>query len=302
MALLLVVWGSVAAAESKNGFNLDDTLISAKEILSGGPPRDGIPAIDDPKFLPAGKAHHLQLTDPVLGIARNGVAKAYPLAILNLHEVVNDRFNNEDVVITFCPLCGSGMAYSAKISGRTHTFGVSGLLYNSDVLLYDRQTESLWSQLMARAVSGPMKGTRLHSLPLSHTTWQEWQTSHPDTLVLSPETGYARDYSRNPYEEYLQSRSIWFRVSHSSRRYHPKEQVMGVEIDGRFKAYPFVELGKTSGAFNDRFAGQDLRIVFNKEHRNASVADAKGLELPTVVTFWFAWYAFHPRTDVFSAE
>ncbi len=302
MALLLVAWGSVAAAESKNGFNLDDTLIPANEILSGGPPRDGIPAIDDPKFLPADKAHHLQPTDPVLGIARNGAAKAYPLSILNLHEVVNDRFNGEDVVVTFCPLCGSGMAYSAKINGRTHTFGISGLLYNSDVLLYDRQTESLWSQLMARAVSGPMKGTRLNSLPLSHTTWKDWQTRHPDTLALSPETGYARDYSRNPYEEYLHSRSIWFPVSHSSRRYHPKEQVMGVEINDRFKAYPFVELGKTSGAFDDTFAGQDLRIVFNKEHRSASVADANGQELPSVVTFWFAWYAFHPQTDLFTAE
>jgi Protein of unknown function (DUF3179) len=302
MALLLLAWGSAATAESKNGFNLDDTLIPAKEILSGGPPRDGIPAIDEPKFLPAGEARHIQPSDPVLGIVRNRVAKAYPLAILNLHEVVNDRFNDEDVVVTFCPLCGSGMAYSAKIDGRTHTFGVSGLLYNSDVLLYDRQSESLWSQLMAQAVSGPMKGTRLHSLALSHTTWQEWQTSHPDTLALSPETGYARDYSHNPYEEYLRSRSIWFPVGHTSKRYHPKEQVMGVEIDGRFKAYPFVELGKTSGSFDDTFAGQDLRIVFDKEHRSASVADANGRELPGVVTFWFAWYAFHPQTDVFTTD
>ncbi len=302
LALLLFVWGSAATAESKNGFDLDGALIPANEILSGGPPRDGIPAINDPKFLPADNAHHLQPADPVLGIVRNGVAKAYPLSILNLHEVVNDRFNGEGVVITFCPLCGSGMAYSAKIDGRTHTFGVSGLLYNSNVLLYDRQTESLWSQLMAQAVSGPMKGTRLHSLPLSHTTWKEWRTRHPDTLALSPDTGYARDYSRNPYQEYLHSRSIWFPVGHTSKRYHPKEQVMGVEIDGRFKAYPFVELGKTSGMFDDRFAGQDLRIVFDKEHRNASVADANGRELPSVVTFWFAWYAFHPQTDVFTGD
>ena len=302
MAVLLIAWVGTAPAESKNGFDLDGALIPANEILSGGPPRDGIPAIDEPKFLPAGKAHHIQPTDPVLGIARNGVAKAYPLAILNLHEVVNDRFDGENVVVTFCPLCGSGMAYSAKIDGRTYTFGVSGLLYNSDVLLYDRQTESLWSQLMAQAVSGPMKGTRLNSLPLSHTTWQEWQTRHPDTLALSPETGYARDYSRNPYEEYLHSRSIWFPVSHSSRRYHPKEQVMGIEIDGRFKAFPFIELGKTGGAFEDTFAGQALHIVFDKEHRRASIANASGRELPGVVTFWFAWYAFHPQTEVFTAD
>jgi len=302
MALVLALWSNSAAAESKNGFDLNGALIPAKEILSGGPPRDGIPAIDEPKFLPADKAHHIRPSDPVLGIVRNGVAKAYPLSILNLHEVVNDRFNGEDVVITFCPLCGSGMAYSAKIDGDTHTFGVSGLLYNNNVLLYDRETESLWSQLMAQAVSGAMKGTRLNSLPLFHTTWVDWRTRYPHTLALSADTGYARDYSRNPYEEYLHSRAVWFPISHTSRRYHPKEQVMGVEIKGRFKAYPFVELGKTSGAFEDTLAGQDFRVTFDKEHRSASIADRNGRELPSVVTFWFAWYAFHPQTDIFTAE
>ena len=301
-ALLIIVWGNVAAVENLNGFNLNDALIPANEILSGGPPRDGIPAIDDPKFLPANKSHHLQPTDPVLGIARNGIAKAYPISILNRHEIVNDQFNGEEIVITFCPLCGSGMAYSARINGNTHTFGVSGLLYNSDVLLYDRQTESLWSQLMAQAVSGPMKGTRLNSLPLSHTTWQDWTTRHPETLALSPDTGHHRDYSRNPYEDYAHSSSVWFPVSHTSKRYHPKERVMGIEINGHFKAYPFVELGKTSGAFNDTIAGEDLRIVFNREHRSASVVDQKGRELPSVVTFWFAWYAFHPETDVYTTK
>lgn len=301
-ALLLLLGIGAACAESKNGFNLDNALIPAKEIFTGGPPRDGIPAIDHPRFVSADRASFLKERDLVLGMVYKGAAKAYPINILNWHEVVNDRFEGEAVAVTFCPLCGSGMAFSAEIGGISRSFGVSGLLYNSDVLLYDRQTESLWSQLMTQAVSGPMKGQRLKPLPLSHTTWVDWKTRHPDTLVLSIETGYGRNYAHSPYADYIKSPEIMFPVSRTSRRYHPKEQVMGIEIDGRFKAYPFVELAKTAGEFTDTVGGEKLLIRFNREHRAGAVFDSQGGELPSVITFWFSWYAFHPQTDVFPVE
>jgi len=300
--MVLAVSIGEIAAESRNDFNIDQALIPEDEILSGGPPRDGIPAIDNPQFISANQAYVLQSSDAVLGIAYNGIVKAYPIKILNWHEIVNDAFNGEPIVVSFCPLCGSGMAHSAKIDGSTYTFGVSGLLYNSDVLFYDRQTESLWSQLKQQAISGAMKGERLKSLPVSHTTWLDWKTRHPKTLALSMETGYARDYGRSAYDNYANSRKLWFPVKQTNQRYHPKERVLGVDINGAIKAYPFVELGKTSGEFADTLTNQTVRVRFNKEHQTASIFDQQGHELPSVTTFWFAWYAFHPETGVFTLD
>ena len=153
----------------KNGYLLNDALIPADEIHHGGPPRDGIPAIDTPQFVDADAAGFLKPSDRVLGIERNGVRKAYPVAILNWHEIVNDRFADEPLVVTYCPLCGTGIAYLSVSGGVELKFGVSGLLYNSDMLLYDRETESLWSQISRQAISGPMKGRKLKSVPVMHT-------------------------------------------------------------------------------------------------------------------------------------
>ncbi len=162
-------------AQSKNGFNLSGAFIPEEDIHPGGLPRDGIPAIDEPYFIDALAAEFLKPSDRVLGIVRNGIAHAYPVAILNWHEVVNDNFSKEKIVVTYCPLCGTGIAYQASVGGEALTFGVSGLLYNSDMLLYDRQTQSLWSQMLMQAISGPRKGKRLQIIPLEHTSWADWQ-------------------------------------------------------------------------------------------------------------------------------
>ena len=140
-----------AGARTLNGFDLTDTLIPEHLIEAGGPPRDGIPAIDEPLFVDSSRAG-LSDTDRVLGLSFGAVARAYPVRILNWHEIVNDRIADQPVAVTYCPLCGSGMAFDARVGGQITRFGVSGLLYNSDVLLYDRRTGSLWSQIMARAV------------------------------------------------------------------------------------------------------------------------------------------------------
>ena len=160
--LVMVVLTSVpASALQMNGFDLTGASVPIDEIHHGGPPRDGIPSIDQPRFVSAVEADFLKPDDRVLGFHRPGIARAYPISILNWHEVVNDRVGGEPIAVTFCPLCGTGMVFSTRVDGRDLTLGVSGLLYNSDVLLYDRQTESLWSQIMSEAVSGPMKGSRL---------------------------------------------------------------------------------------------------------------------------------------------
>lgn len=302
--LVLLVSGITAATadEIKNGFRLAHALVPAEQILSGGPGRDGIPSIDKPRFVSAQGAGVPGPDDRVLGITHNGISKAYPVTILNWHEIVNDRFRGEPIVVTYCPLCGTGIAYRSKVGGRTLEFGVSGLLYNSDMLLYDRQTESLWSQIRRQAVSGPMKGAKLVPVVLTHTRWQDWQQRHPDTQVLSTDTGYRRDYSRSPYAGYAASRKLYFPVQARDNRYHPKEWVLGVELAGQFKAYPFSELEKAGGVVRDTFAGQQLVVSYDVANKKAGVVDGSGQVLAGVTSFWFAWYAFHPGTSVYTVR
>lgn len=269
------------------------------EIAHGGPPRDGIPALTDPKFVGAAQAGFLKDEDRVLGLAYAGKAKAYPLAILNWHEIVNDRFGGVPVVVTYCPLCYSGMVFEAMIAGRRHHFGVSGLLYNSDVLLYDRQSESLWSQLMAQAVSGPMKARRLTSLPLVNTTWRDWRKRHPDTRVLSRDTGHSRDYDGDPYAPYGQSPELMFPVAFRSKGYHPKERVLGIELDGVARAYPVSELSRGPAEFRDRIGQREVTVRFDDDNVSGQILDAGGKPLPAIQAYWFAWYAFHPETTIY---
>lgn len=290
-----------AGAQSLNGFDLKGASVPAERILAGGPPKDGIPAIDRPQFIPA-QAARLSPEERVLGVAVSGIAKAYPIRILNWHEIVNDRFATEPVVITYCPLCGSGIAFRATVRGKPASFGVSGLLYNSDVLLYDRETNSLWSQIGREAIAGPRKGERLAAVPTSNTTWAEWRTRHPDTQVLSEDTGFRRDYGRDPYAGYASSAALYFDVSATNKRYHPKELVVGVESGGRYKAYPFSELEKAPIPVRDSVGGQAIEVRFDRTHRTAIVRDAEGAERFSLITYWFAWYAFHPETEVYQSR
>jgi hypothetical protein len=306
LALLLALAAallSLAFGRDMNGFDLSDSLVPGDQIHLGGPARDGIPAIDEPRFDSAAKADHLEPGDRVLGLVHNGQARAYPIAIMNWHEVVNDEFAGEPVAITYCPLCGSGVAFAASLDGEPLSLGVSGLLYNSDVLLYDRETESLWSQLLMQAISGPRKGERLRPLPLIHTTWRAWRQEHPGALVLSTDTGHRRDYRSNPYEGYVSDTALYFPVRSESRRYHPKERVLGLEIDGQFKAYPFAELSQVAGGqIRDVLAGRPVQVRFDRDSETARAFDDEGGPLPAVTGFWFAWYAFHPETAVFTAK
>ena len=303
--LLYQLPGIDAVAASKNGFVLDGASIPVREIRSGGPPRDGIPSLDQPRFVPLDEANFMHPKDRVLGVVIDREARAYPIKILNHHELVNDRIGNQNFVVSYCPLCGTGMVFATN-SGKNTTlvFGVSGLLYNSDVLLYDRNTESLWSQMMSVAISGPYKGTKLPLLPSLHTSFEDWKTKYPDSTILSTQTGYRRNYEENPYEEYERTRKLWFRVSHKApRTYHPKEQVLGVEIDGATKAYPFIELSKGGRTtYIDWVAQQKVIIHWDEESRSASIENAQGEVISSTIAYWFAWFTFHPDTEVFKPD
>ena len=299
--LIAVLLSSMATSD--NGFDLSNATIPVNQIMHGGPPKDGIPAISNPKFVNANQAKHVNSDDRIVGINMEGVAKAYPISILNWHEIVNDEINEQHFAITYCPLCGTAVAFDARIDGKVTEFGVSGLLYNSDVLLYDRNTESLWSQISSHAIAGEMVGTKLKRLPISHTSWKDWKNRYPHTLVLSEETGHSRNYARDPYAGYEKSPALYFSVNNRApQTYHPKELVVGIEVDGEFKAYPFVELQKNAkSSFIDELNGKKFTVKWDSENRAVAIFDAHGKEVAGIQGFWFAWFAFHPDTEVFRA-
>jgi hypothetical protein len=189
----------IPAGPGQKPFDVTRHVIRLDEIQAGGPPKNGIPALDHPAFVSASEADRsLKAQEIILGVEFSGVAKAYPVRILNWHEVVNDDVGEQPILISWCPLCGSGLAYDPRADGgHRYTFGVSGLLYQQNLMFFDHETESLWSQLRGGAVAGPLAGKFLRLLPVPMTTWQSWKAEHPQTLVLSFQTGYKRDYSRD---------------------------------------------------------------------------------------------------------
>lgn len=294
--VMVFTWACLALS----GFDTARHSIPLDEIKRGGPPKDGIPALDRPRFLSAREAAgEIKADDRVLGLALNGEAKAYPVSILNWHEVVNDTLGGKAVVVTYCPLCGTGMVFDATVQGERLRFGVSGLLYESDVLLYDRKTESLWSQIKREAVTGPMTGRKLTLLPAMHTTWARWFAAHPGTRVLSRNTGHRRDYGRDPYRSYAENPGqLMFGVSRMSRALPPKATVIGIEAGGQAKAFAFSDLERAAPV-QDSLAGVVFTVHYDPGSRTAHIQDANGKVLPAVVGYWFAWYAFYPDTQVF---
>lgn len=300
----VVVYKYAASAGSSNGFDLSNVTLPREEILHGGPPRDGIPALSDPKMIPPGEAEYLEPTDRIVGVTLKGQSRAYPIAILNWHEIVNDDIDGQRFAVTYCPLCGTAVAFDATIDGTPTDFGVSGLLYNSDVLLYDRDTESLWSQILSQSISGARVGTKLTPIPISHTTWRDWREKHPDTLVLSDDTGHFRDYQRDPYAGYEESRYTYFAVNNEAPdNYHPKEIVVGLGVDDVYKAYPFIELDKQGKSrFSDSVNGTRFNFDWDSENRSITITNTTGQQVAGIQGFWFAWFAFHPDTEVFKAQ
>ncbi len=177
-------------------------LVDVDRIRSGGPPPDGIPAIDNPQFDQANTVDWLSDVEPVLVVDLDGEARAYPVQIMTWHEIVNDTIGNTPVAVSYCPLCNSALAFDRRLDGQTYDFGTSGRLYNSSLVMYDRQTESLWTHFDGRAVVGALTGASLGGLSVQMTSWATFRDAHPTALVLNRNTGFVRDYGRNPYPGY----------------------------------------------------------------------------------------------------
>jgi len=186
--------------------------------------------------------------------------------------------------------------YARKVDGKTYTFGVSGLLYRSNVLMYDHQTESLWLQVKRRAVTGTMIGTRLTTLPSTITTWSKWRKKHPDTTVLSFDTGYSRNYKRDPYEDYYrQRRGMFTSFFKAGPGEEEKEIIAGIEVDDSAKAYP-VSIIRQRGKMTDTIGGKSITITYDDSTEQISVKTGSGEEIEPIVVYWFVWKGIHPET------
>jgi hypothetical protein len=284
------------------GFDLRNATIPTRRIVGGGPPKDGIPALSNPKLIAAHEARYLQPEDRVVGVAIGTAARAYPLRILDYHEVVNDRIGEVPFAVTYCPLCDSTVVFDRRTKIGEREFGVSGLLFNSNVLIYDRggKPESLWSQLMAEGVSGPAARLPLKTLPVELTTWQDWVSRHPQTTVLSPDTGHARDYGRRLYTAYFASPELMFAVRPLDRSLPAKTPVLGVWTGDTARAYPTSQFSGRSRKLTEELDGKTFELEYDGTTRNLRITSAdEGVQW--MYSFWFAWAAFRPETELYKA-
>jgi hypothetical protein len=219
-------------------------LVERHLIVSGGPPVDGIPAIDEPLHEPVAAVDWLEQDEPVLALVHNGVARAYPVQIMIWHEIVNDVVAGDPVAVTYCPLCNSGLAFDRGLDGDVLDFGTAGALYQSNLVMYDRQSESLWTQLDGRAVIGVRVGSTLTQVPISTVAWSDFRLAHPDGDVLARPVVDSRPYGRNPYNTYDQrSEPIpGFFTGEVDGRLAPYERVVGIDVSGDVLAIRLADL------------------------------------------------------------
>ncbi len=226
----------------------------------------GIPALVDPPFIPADRGHYLPETELVLGLVWKGEARAYPFRILVWHEVVNDVIQGDPLLVTWCPLCFSGVAFDGRVQGKRELFGVSGKLYQSQLVMYDQTTESYWLQTLGKAVVGPRTGLTLEKVPIDVAEWGSWRRAHPETKVLSQDTGFIRDYGRNPYGATGDYSDIRFRlgVSDPDARLPAQTIVHGVGVEHTYKAYPDHVLRKQE-VINDHIGGTPVLVFLHPD-------------------------------------
>ena len=245
--------------------------IRPEEIAWGGVAVDGIPALDNPAMIPAAAADYLNSDDQVFGVEINGDARAYPLRIANWHEMVNDVVGGVPVSLAYCTLCGAGILFDGRVAGRDRpfTFGSSGLLYRSNKLMYDRQTDTLWNQFTGRPVMGPLtgSGTELRVLPVVLTTWQAWRARHEGTRVLSLQTGFARNYGAGvAYREYFASPELMFPALFRDGRLSQKDLIFGLRVPGGVKAWPLADFAG-GGVVNDQVGLLDVVLIGDPDGR-----------------------------------
>ncbi len=290
--------------------DFSNTSIDLDEIMSGGPPRDGIPPIDDPKFAPVAEIDDLADDEPVIGVVIGGEARAYPLRILIWHEIVNDSIGGVPVTVTFCPLCNAAVVFDRRLGGRVLDFGTTGMLRKSDLVMYDRQTESWWQQFMGMAIVGELTGAELEMLPSRLESWSSFRARAPEGLVLVPNNAGMRAYGNNPYAGYDSLARPFLYNGEMPKGVPPLSRVVSLEDRGQAWSLDLLrrerEIELAGGVVIRWEPGQasalDARVIANSADVGNIVVQRKSgagwEDVLYFVDFAFAFHAFYPDAPI----
>lgn len=296
--------------EEWRGGRITNASIPIEDIRGGGPRKDGIPSLDNPQFVSVAEAQREGFDDGSFGLSveANGEIRFYSYQILVWHEIVNDVVGGKPLLITYCPLCFTGIVFDREVQlengAQTLEFGVSGLLYDNNLLMYNRvleagqPPETLWSQARGEAVAGPLTGTTLSLWPTAETVeWSQWKINHPDGKVLSRNTGYARRYDGQPYGDYFEidNDDLKFPLSHDDDRLRRKEIVEGVVINGEAKAYVRSSIEKKAPV-EDSIGGVEVVWRVSNDGGVQLFNQQTDKRIGVAESFWFSWVATHPDT------
>ena len=274
-SVLMIVFASIvgiSCSENDDPTNQNQTgpdpvwSIPVGNVLDGGPGKDGIPSVDRPKFISVSEAASvMEDGDLVVGFKNGDDVRAYPHDILDWHEIVNDEVGNKQFALNYCPLTGTAMAWNRVLNGETTTFGVSGLLFNTNLMPYDRETNSTWSQMLTSSVNGELRESSAELFQVIEMPWSEWKKIYPNSKVLSRDTGISRSYGRYPYGSYRETNQLLFPVEAQDDRLFGKERVLGVIVENQAKIYRFEEFEEGLGLIKDNFLGEDVIVVGNPQ-------------------------------------
>lgn len=277
-----------ARAQSEFTTDFSKHSVPYSEILSGGPPKDGIPAIDAPNFQSVKEANDwLNDREPVVFVQVNNDARAYPIQILMWHEIVNDTVGGEPLLVTFCPLCNTAIAFKRTFNGQVLDFGTTGRLRYSNLIMYDRQTETWWQQATGDAIAGEHTGAQLEFYPAAIISWADFKAQYPDGKVLSRDTGHPRDYGRNPYYGYDDINQTPFLYDGATPdQLPPMARVLTIDLNGEAAAYPYDVLSELK-VINDSVGGEDVVIFWTEGTASAldTTAIPEGREVGSAVAY-----------------
>ncbi len=278
-------------------------LVPLDQIIGGGPDKDGIPSIDNPKFVSVEEADFISDEEPGIAVSMNGIDRFYPFQIMVWHEIVNDSFDDERVLVTYCPLCFSGIVFDPLVQGERVEFGTSGKLWQSNLVMYDRKTDTYWSQVLGEGIRGELAGEKLKVLPSDMTRFGVWKNTYPEGEVLSKDTGLKRLYGYDPYGSqgyYTDHSQIIVPVNNRDDRLPNKTLILGLVIDGKAKAYNPATI-KEAGEVVDEFAGKTIVAQYVSDEDVVRLFERSGGALTRINPFpnyWFSWAAAHPDTEV----
>ena len=288
--------------------NFDRIAIEPSEILSGGPPKDGIPSIDDPSFVALDAYDELDDREPVIGLEIEGDARAYPLRVLTWHEIVNDTVGGLPVIVTYCPLCNAALVFDRRLDGEPVEFGTTGKLRNSDLVMYDRETESWWQQFTGEAIVGDRLGERLALVPSRLESWGEFKARHPEGKVLVPPEPRRRDYGRNPYVGYDSAYKPFLYRGDLPEGIKPMERVVVVRDAAGEPDVVTLSAVRESGTYDldgttlswseGQASALDTQDIRKGRDVGTVIAQRDGEDVPYDVTFAFVAHAFHPDVEI----